>query len=144
MFSRFGPFECVSLRKLEKAGTVDFEKHSAWKVGTRSRQSQNKAPFLLWICFRRVFRLELLHVCWKCCLGSVLVLSWALNLGSFCGFSGVCAVGFRQFLLSLLSLSLSILAWLFLSWGWPGFSSFPPCPCRQDLAGAWQVGAHSC
>ena len=25
-------------KKLEKAGTVDFKKHPAWKVGTRSRQ----------------------------------------------------------------------------------------------------------
>ena len=30
--------------KLEKAGTVDFKKDPAWKVGTRSRECRPKVP----------------------------------------------------------------------------------------------------
>ena len=31
-------------KKLEKAGAVDFQKHPAWKVGTRSWQCRPKVP----------------------------------------------------------------------------------------------------
>ena len=35
---------CSFFRKLEKAGTVDFKRHPARKVGTRSRQCRPKVP----------------------------------------------------------------------------------------------------
>ena len=37
-------FWCGRLEKLEKAGTVDFKKHPARQVGTRSRQCGPKVP----------------------------------------------------------------------------------------------------